>query len=557
MDELEPTEPGEPRADALARGRERFASRAWAEAHRALSLADRAALLEASELECLATCAYLLGRDAEYLRALERAYHARLAAGEGTRAARAAFWIGLRLLFRGEAAHASGWLSRAERCIEHEPGDCLEHGYLLLPRVEQDFGAGNYASAAASADRAVEIAERCDDADLLAVARHLQARLHIVQGEVQRGLRVLDEVMVGATAGELSVIITGLLYCSVIECCRDVYAVERADEWTRALAVWCDEQPDMVAFSGVCRVHRSEILQRTGDWPAAVAEARRACERCQPVNAQAAAAAHYQEAEVHRLRGDFVEAERAYREASQLGREPQPGLSLLRLAQGRSDAAAAAIRRVLNATPDVLARAKLLPAYVEILLRGGDVPAAREASQELGRLAETFDSGVVRAMALYAQGTVDLAEGKAELAASSLQQAAQLWQQTNAPHAAACARAACGVAYRALGDEEGAALELEAAKRVFEQLGAEPDLRRVAGLLQGTAKPDGHTLTARELEVLRLVASGKSNKAIAAALFLSEKTIERHLSNIFCKLDVRSRTAAAAYAFEHKLLAPG
>ncbi len=555
MHEPESSESGDDKDGALALAREAFARRAWAAAYGAFESADGRTPLHAGDLERLATCAYLLGHDAEYLKTLERAYHAHLSAKECARASRAAFWVGLHLLFRGEAAQASGWLGRAQRCLEAEAPDCLEHGYLLLPGIEEQLGAMRYAAAGAAAARAVEIAQRFGDEDLLAFARHLQGRLQMLQGEVQRGLAVLDEVMVSATAGELSPITTGLLYCSVIESCQSVYALERAHEWTRALAAWCDEQPDMVAFSGVCRVHRAEILQLHGAWPEAVAEARRACERCRLVSEQASAAAYYQEGEVHRLRGDFDAAEDAYRRASQLGREPQPGLALLRLVQGRRDVAAAAIRRVLDASSDALVRTRLLPAYVEIMLAEGDLTAARAGSDELRRVASSLASGVVNAMAAQAAGAVDLAEGRARDAASALQHAAQLWQQAGMPYAAACARASHGLACRALGDAEGGQLELQAARSVFERLGAEPDVQRVSALLSG-ALPASHGMTARELEVLRLVAAGESNKAIARALFVSEKTVERHLSNIFCKLDVRSRTAAAAYAYEHKLLTP-
>lgn len=540
----------------LDQGRAWCRQRAWAHACEWLSRADGAAPLHADDLELLATAAYLSGRDDDYLTALERAHHDHLRAAAGLRAARCAFWLGLRLLFRGETGRASGWLGRAERLLEREPPDCVERGYLLLPVVEQRLGAGDADAAYATAADAAAIGERAGELDLVAIARHLQGRVRLQQGQVKQGLALLDEAMVAVTAGELSPIVCGLIYCSVIEACQQVYALGRSREWTRALAAWCDQQPQMVAFSGVCRVHRAELLQWRGAWGEAIAEAQRACERSLHGNVQAAAAAYYQQAEVHRLRGEFAAAEQAYRRASQWGWEPQPGLALLRVAQGRADAAQAAIRRLLDATDDRLQRLRLLPACVEIMLAANDLEQARSASQALTEIAADFDSEVLTAMAAQAAGAVALAAGDARAALGPLRRAWQVWQRLEAPYLAARARMAIGLACRALGDEDGGRLELDAARAVFEQLCAVPDLARVAALIGNDAPVAAptHGLTARELQVLRLAAAGKTNKAIAAELFLSVKTIDRHLSNIFTKLGVPSRAAATAYAYEHKLI---
>lgn len=496
---------------------------------------------------------YMTGRDDDYLRALERAHDAHLSTGAGVRAVRCAFWLGLRFLFRGETGRATGWLARAQRLLEREDRDCVEHGYLLLPVVEQQLGVGESDFAYATAARAAEIGDRFADSDLSAIARHQQGRIRIRQGQVQEGLALLDEAMVAVTAGEVSPLVTGLIYCSVIEGCQQVYALSRAREWTTALAHWCDGQPEMMAFTGICRVHRSEIMQLHGAWGDAIDEARRACERC-PQAANQQAAGLYQQAEVHRLRGEFGAAEQAYRSASQCGREPQPGLALLRLAQHRTDAAAAAIRRVSSATTDQLQRTRLLPAYVEIMLAVSDIAAARDACLEMEAIAQTFDTGVLSAMAAQARGAVELAEGQPEAALRSLRRAWLMWQQIEVPYAAARVRVLMGLACRAVGDDEGSGLELDAARAVFERLGAGPDVARVDALMQHTASAHPHGLSPRELQVLRLVAVGKTNKAIAAELFLSVKTIDRHLSNIFTKLDVSSRSAATAYAYEHKLI---
>jgi DNA-binding CsgD family transcriptional regulator len=344
------------------------------------------------------------------------------------------------------------------------------------------------------------------------------------------------------------------MYCSVIQACQQVYAFDRAREWTAALTQWCEGQPDMVAFAGVCRVHRAEIMQLHGAWPEAIEEARRAYARSQGVDRRATAAALYQQAEVHRLKGEFAAAEDAYRGASQLGLEPQPGLALLRLAQERTDAAATAIRRVAGTTTDGLKRMSLLPAYIEIMLAAGDLEDARKACRELEDIARSIDTGAPDAIATQARGAVDLAEGDARAALGSLRRAFEVWQRIDAPYAAARVRVLIGLACRALGDEDGAGLEIEAARATFERLGATPDLVRINSVMQGVPSGDTHGLTPREVQVLRLVSAGKTNAAVAAELFLSERTVERHLSNIFTKLDLSTRTAATAWAYEHGLI---
>ena len=539
---------------ALATGRECHRQRAWAEAYRSLAQADQALPLGAEDLELLAMSAYLVGRDDDYLTMLERAHRAHLAADQDVRAARCAFWLGLRLMFRGETGRATGWLGRAQRLVEREGRDCAEHGYLLLPAAEQQLSAGDIMVAYETANAAAEIGERCGESDLIAIARHLQGRIRLLQGQVPTGLALLDEVMVAVTEGELTPIVTGLLFCSVVEACEQVYALDRAREWTAALAHWCAEQPDMVAFAGVCQVHRAGILQRIGAWPDALAEARRACARCQGVNREAAAAAFYQEGEVHRLKGAFALAEDAYRNASGLGLEPQPGMALLRVAQGRAEAAAAAMRRSMSATAGRLKRLRLLPAHVEIMLAAGDRSAARSACAELEEIARTFDTGIPGALAAEARGAVSLGEGDAEAALVALRHAFEIWQRIEAPYAAARARVLIGLSCRALGDEDGEELELGAARAIFEQLGAAPDVARIDALGTRALPHPSHSLTARELQVLRLVAAGKTNKVIARTLFLSERTVDRHVSNIFAKLDVASRAAATAYAYQHKLV---
>ena len=538
----------------LARGREAAGRLAWADAYTALSMADRSSSLAGEDLELLATAAYLLGRVEDCLRALQRAQQLHAERGELRRAARCAFWMAFHLSNQGELAQAGGWLARANRLLEHEQ-ECAERGYLLIPVALQHLVAGDYAGAGRTATTAADIGRRAGDADLVALALVLRGRAMVRAGQVGEGLGLLDEAMVAVVAGELSPPVAGTVYCSVIDACREILEWRRAQEWTAALAAWCGKQPDMVTFTGQCLVHRAEILQLHGAWPQAVEEARRAGERLvQGADNHATGAALYQEAEVYRVRGDFTAAEDAYQQASRRGLEPQPGLALLRLAQGRTDAAAAAIRRVVAETSESFRRAKLLPVQVEIMLAAGDVRAARDAADELTGIAERSGTPALRAVADHAHGAVLLAEGDARAAVVALRRAGQVWRELEAPYEAARVRVLVGLGCRALGDEEAAAMELDAARGVFAQLGAAPDLARLERLHGRDAGSEGHGLTARELQVLRLLATGATNHAIASQLFLAEKTVDRHVSNIYSKLGVSSRAAATAHAYQHRLL---
>ncbi len=540
-------------SDELEQGRESYSSSAWATAYDSLSRADQLSPLAAEDLELLATAAYMLGREDEWMRILERAHHGHSDAGENRRAVRCAFWIGIVLAIRGEMGAATGWLGRAQRLLEHEEAECVEQGYMLRPVVFQHEAEGDWEGASATAAAAAETGERFGDADLFALAVHTQGDILVRYGRVREGLGLLDEAMVTVTTEQLSPVVTGIVYCGVILACEAAYELRRAREWTAALTRWCESQPDLLAFTGRCFVHRAQLMQLHGDWPDALAEAKRAGRRLEEsMNQAAAAKACYLKGEVHRLRGQFGQAEEAYRQASLLGLEPQPGWALLRLAQGSAAAAAAAIGRALGETTERPKRANLLPAAVEILLATGDVDEARSACGELEAIAVDYDSEMLRALHAHARGAVELASGEPGAALMSLRRASVAWQELEAPYEVARARLLIAQACGELGDEDAFGLELDAARSAFEKLGATPDLAAVDALT-GSAG-DSHGLTDRELDVLRLVASGKSNKEIAATLVISEHTVARHLQNIFTKLDVPSRTAAGAFAFERGLV---
>jgi ATP/maltotriose-dependent transcriptional regulator MalT len=542
-------------SDELERGRESYAQRAWMDAYTSLSDADEAAPLEAEDLELLATSASMVGRMDDHLALLERVHHVYADAGEGLRAARMAFWIGMNLAIRGEIGPAGGWFGRAQRLVEAAGQDCVEQGYLLVPVGLQHEAMGDFDAAYEAVAAASEIGRRFGEADLYAAAGHFQGLIRIKQGRIAEGLALLDEAMVAVTTGEVSPVMTGVVYCGVIACCEEAFEPRRAREWTNALARWCEQQPQMVAFTGRCLAHRAGIMQLHGSWRDALEEARLARERCQQaMNRPATGQALYQQGELLRLQGDFVAAEKAYREAHGFGREPQPGLALLRLGQGDAEAAAAAIRRVVGETTEPLQRAGLLPAHAEIMLAVGDVEEARRACDELREIAASSERAMLGAIAAQARGAVELAEGDAQTALVSLRHACNVWQELEAPYQAARTRVLIGSACRALGDADSAVLELEAARVAFEQLGASPDLTHVDSLTGRAAPADTHGLSPRELEVLRLVAAGKPNREIASLLVVSEHTVARHVQNIFTKLDVSSRSAATAFAFEQKLV---
>ncbi len=514
---------------------------------------DREGQLDAEELERLAVAAYMVGLENECEAAWMDAHREWLRRGEAERAAQCAFWHALGLLFRGDLAPGMGWVARGRRVLEGARDDSVAQAWLLILTALTVMFEGDAEAAYPSFLEAGQIAERFGDSDSTMFARLGRGQSLVLQGRVSEGMALLDEVMVAVTGDEVSAVVAGIAYCQVIALCQAVFDLRRAREWTEALSRWVDSQPDLVPYRGNCLVHRCEILQLQGAWEDAHDAAQQACEwLCGPPAWDSLGSAYYQLAEIHRLRGELAQAEEAYRKASLAGRGAEPGLSLLRLAQGRMDLALPAIRRVSEEAQDPIDRSRLLPAYVEIMLEVDDVAAARAAADELASIAADLDAPYLRALAAQASGAVLLSEGDPRAALAKLRDAQSSWRDLAAPHQAARIRMLIGIACLDLGDNGSAALEFEAARGMFQELGATRDVERVTQLL-GSPRAAG-SLSPRENEVLTLVAAGKSNRAIAGELFISEKTVARHVSNIFTKLRLSSRAEATAHAYKHGLV---
>jgi DNA-binding CsgD family transcriptional regulator len=526
------------------------------ESFAAFAAADAEKGLEPDDLVEWARTAYMLGRDDDYVAALERAHHGFVDDARLPQAALCAFWIGHNMLFRGRPSKADGWFAVGSRLVERHGAECVARGYLLVPTWLRQMGSGDWQGGFETAREAADIGERAGDPDLLWLARDEQARALVHLGRIDQGIRLVDEALVVVESGLLSPIVSGIVYCNTIAFCRDTYQYQRASEWTDGLTGWCERQPQMVAHHGLCLVHRAEVLQLRGSWELALRESQTAAARftAGALNQIASGKARYRAAEIHRLQGRLVDAERGYEDANRCGCSPQPGLALLRLAQGSADAAAAAIRRAVGEHTAPLERAGLLPAYVQIMLAAGDVDAAAAASRELDQVVASFPSDSLRAMADHASSQVAHARGDSETSLRSARSAFGRWHGMAAPYEAACARVTVALACRDVGDEDSATLELGAAREVFAQLGAASDLRRVDALMNRGRARDPHGLSPREREVLALLAAGSSNRDIATDLVISERTVARHLQNIYGKLGVASRTAAAAFAHEHGLV---
>jgi DNA-binding CsgD family transcriptional regulator len=535
----------------VAKAQEALAACDWSTAYDLLSQAGVAASDDAAALEVLADACWWVSRLEECIAARERAYALHEQAGDR----RAAGFQAVRLfenhIFKGRPAVAGGWLGRARGLLATEP-ECAEQGVLLVREAEAAHGQGELDNALQHADRALELGRRLGDHDLEADALQARARVLISAGRPADGLAAFDEAMVLATQGQLAPLDTGRVYCSLIGACDELCDYGRAAEWTEFGARWAQGHPFTI-FPGMCRVHRAEVLDRRGEWAAAEEEARRAYTELCDANVYNSGVAYYAIGEIRRRLGDLDGAEAAFGRADELGREPLPGLALVRLAQGRIAAAAASISRAIAAESwNRLSRAKLLPAQVEIAIADRDLETAGTAADELERIASEFESPGLRAAATSARGQVELAHGDTS-ACATLRRALHEWQTLDLPYEVASTRVLLGRACRLAGDEDAATSSFDAGAAIFQRLGATLDEKRVAAL-RGAPSPLPGGLTEREAEVLRLVASGSTNKEVAAQLFLSEKTVARHLSNIFAKIGVSSRSAATAFAFEHGIV---
>jgi len=533
---------------SIERARGAFARREWAAACDAFEMAGE---LTAADHEHHAVAAYLIGADAMCERAWEAAHRAALESAEPPEAARCIFWLGLCLMLRGHMAQAGGWLGRAQSIVDEVGRECATSGYLLIPELLGALGGGDAAGARDLAGRAMEIAKRCGDADLGAFAVLGLGQALIALGDTAGGTARLDEVMVSVTAGEVGPVTSGIVYCAVVLECMALFDLPRAAEWTGALSDWCDAQPDLVPFRGQCLVHRSQLQMVAGQWPDAITTAEEACRRLADPPHPALGLAYYQEGELHRLVGAFEEAEASYRVASRYGHDPVPGLALLELARGDTTAAVMTVRRALQESSSPALHA----AAVDVLRAAGDLSGARRAADELTAMASGAPSPVLRAMASQAIGAVLIAEGDPVAGLPELRKAARTSQSLRMPYETARTAVLVGLALAAMGDRTAAELEFDNARAVFTELGARPDLVRLDGLTgPENASINDAGLSEREREVLAQLASGKTNREIAAVLHISHHTVGRHVENVFAKLGVTSRAAATARAYDLGLL---
>jgi len=496
----------------------------------------------ARDTEGLAEAAWWLGRMAESIRLYTEAYRGHLDGGDLPSAARSAFLLAIHTRLVGEAAQSDGWMARTQRMLESLP-EGVEHGYPLYLQIAGLMGGGQLDAAVLSSQRMQELGRRFQDPTLVALGVYYEGRSLIKQARVREGLALLDEAMLAALSDELNPIWTGAIYCGLMDACNELRDLRRAFEWTEATRRWCGPLPLTQLYPGICRVHRAQVLQTRGDWKQAEEEALGACRDMVGVDVFAVADGYYEVGEVRRLRRDLAGAEEAYTLAHEWGRDPQPGLALLRLAQGRTEAAVAGIAAALAQGGSPLGRAPLRAAQASIALAAGDLELAEASADEVAQTARAFDSPALAAEGNRCIGAVRLAQGRAMEAMASLRMSFNTWQELDAPYDAACTRLLLADAYQAMGDTDAAARERAAAEACFARLGV---------VVSREGLPKG--LSAREVEVVRLIAAGDSNQAIADKLVLSHRTVARHVSNIFAKVGATSRSGVTAFAYDSGLM---
>jgi len=539
--------------DGIGRARDAFNKQAWRRAYDGLSAASVVEPLEVEDLERLASAAYLVGLSEESRSAWISAHEKCAHVGDVARAVRCAFWLAFALLNGGDLARGGGWVDRAQRLLDDRKIDCVERGYLRYAAAMRATFSGDVGGGYAAFHAAAEIGVHFHDPELAALARIGEGRCLIYLDRVDEGVALLDEGMVAIEANDVSAIAIGDAYCTAIEGCNELFDVRRAHTWTAALSRWVDGQPELTLYRGECLIHRAEMLLLRGDWDAAADQIEQACLRlADPMGQPTLRAAAYLKGELHRLRGQDRAAEAEFRLASELGRDPQPGLALLRLATGKVDAAAAAIRTAYREAGDPLSRARLAGGYVEITLADGDLASARAAADELGTVAGALGRPLPTALHLQVLGAVLLAEDQPEDAISAFRQALARWRELDAAYEAARTRMLIAAACRTVGDDDTAELELAGALAVFDRLNAFRDAAAARAALHVVAPPSSG-LTTREEEVLVHIAKGLTNRQIAERLVVSEKTVATHVGHILTKLGLPSRAAATAYAYEHGL----
>lgn len=536
-------------------GRTAFAKEKWKDAFAQLSNADQKEPLQPADLELMAISAYLTGNFDACFDTWARAHNAYVQQRNTCGAVRCAFWLGFTLRNRGEMVRGGGWMGHARRLLDENPTDCVEEGYLFLPVALAALGKGDTQGSIDAFNRAAEIGNRFGDHDLITLGHLGHGQALIRSGEGEKGVAMLDEAMVSVEAGILSPIVMGIAYCAVIEACMENFDLHRATEWTGALNGWCASHPHLVPFRGQCLTRRSEIMMFHGEWRNAMEEASHAIDLLsKPAVEPAVGAAFYQMGDLYRLHGEYAKAEEAYQEANNLGRKPHPGLALLRLAQGQIEGSKSSISNALKETRNLKNKCDALFACIDIMLVDGNIEKARSTLTELKEITQGLDATLLHACSAQAEGAVFLGEGNVESALRFLGEARQMWEELKAPYETARTRWLIARAYRETGDEDSARMEYQAARRILEQLQALPDIEKIDRESKSRIDHTTHDLSKRERQVLGLIAEGKSNKSIADKLFISERTVERHVSNIFLKLDVASRSEATAYAFRHKLL---
>lgn len=543
-------------SDPLERARRAYTQRRWQLAYTSFASTDHTNPLALDDLELYAIATRLVNREEESVEVFTRVHHAAMDAGDRKRGIRAAAWLALYLHFSGERARGAGWLARSRRFLSEESEECVESGYHLMALALQCVSSRDIVGAADAFEHAMRIGEKFRDRDLVTRANQGRARTLINMGDTSAGSALLDEVLVAVTAAEVSPLAVGDLYCSAIAACYEMFDMRRAREWTGALARWCDAEPELALYRGQCQIRRAEVLQLNGEWSDALAEAANARESmAAPPPDRSIGAAHYRIGELRRLRGDAKGAEQAYRSANEAGHSAIPGLALLRLSEGEIATAIGALARALEEMRDKRSRARVLAAYIDVLVAAGDTVTAERAVLELEELASHFDSVYLRATAMAARAQLLLATDDARQALPLLRSAFDTWRELEAPYEEGRTRLLLARACRALGDVEGAQLELDAAWSIFRRLGAMPDLTIAEQLgarpTTARARTRDDNLTEREQEVLALLATGMTNRALAAELKIAEKTVARHVSNIFMKLGVTTRAAATAYALRH------